>query len=168
MMITKNLKIIRENIQKAAGKAKRNSGDIRLICVTKEAKASQILDALAQGVRELGENRVKEAILKHRAIGDKATWHLIGHLQTNKVKDAVKMFSLIHSVDTIKLAQYINKEAGKLGKVQDILLEVNVSGEKTKFGIFPEKLGNFLESMKGFSNLKVSGLMAMKVFSSIL
>ncbi len=160
-MINKNLEIVRQNIEAAARKAGRDPKDARLICVTKEANSSQILDAVSQGVTELGENRVKDAALKHQAIADKATWHLIGHLQTNKVKDAVRMFALIHSVDSIRLAQYIDKEAKKIGKVQEVLIEVNVSGEKAKFGIPPDGLGKMLESIKDFSNIKVKGLMAM-------
>lgn len=160
-MINKNLEIVRQNIEVAARKAGRDPKDARLICVTKEANSSQILDALSQGVTELGENRVKDAILKHQAIADKATWHLIGHLQTNKVKDAVRMFALIHSVDSIRLAQYIDKEAKKLGKVQEVLIEVNVSGEKAKFGISADGLGKMLESIKDLSNIKVKGLMTM-------
>lgn len=160
-MINKNLEIVRQNIEIAARKAGRNPKDARLICVTKEANSSQILDALSQGVTELGENRVKDAVLKHQAIADKATWHLIGHLQTNKVKDAVRMFTLIHSVDSLRLAQYIDKEARKLGKVQEVLIEVNVSGEKAKFGISPDGLGKMLESIKDLSNIKVKGLMTV-------
>ena len=160
-MINKNLEIVRQIIEGTARKAGRNPKDIRLICVTKEANSSQILDALSQGVAELGENRVKDAVLKHQAIADKATWHLIGHLQTNKVRDAVKMFSLIHSVDSFRLAQYIDKEAKKLGKIQEVLIEVNVSGEKAKFGISPDGLGKMLESIKDLSNIKVKGLMTV-------
>lgn len=165
-MIKENLEKVRNNIKKAASKAGHNPKDIRLICVTKEANSSQILDALSHGVTELGENRVKEAILKHRAIADNATWHLIGHLQTNKVKEAVNMFTLIHSVDSIKLAQYINKEAAKLGKIQDVLIEVNTSGEKTKFGISPEETHNFIESLKLLNNIKITGLMTVTPLSN--
>ncbi len=160
-MIKKNLEIVRQNIEIAARKAGRSPNDVRLISVTKEANSSQILDALSHGVTELGENRIKDAVLKHRAIGDKATWHLIGHLQTNKVKDALRIFALIHSVDSIRLAHYIDKEAGKLGKIQEVLLEVNTSGEATKFGIPPDGLGKMLESIKGLGNIKVKGLMTM-------
>ena len=160
-MINKNLEIVRQNIEVAARKAGRNPKDTRFICVTKEANSSQIMDALSQGVSELGENRVKDAVLKHQAISDKATWHLIGHLQTNKVKDALRMFALIHSVDSLKLAQYIDKEAKKIGKVQEVLIEVNVSGEKAKFGISPDGLGKMLESIKDLSNIKAKGLMTM-------
>ncbi|MCK4463558.1 MAG: YggS family pyridoxal phosphate-dependent enzyme [Candidatus Omnitrophica bacterium] len=160
-MINKNLEIVRRNIEAAARKAGRNPKDARLICVTKEANSSQILDALSHGVTELGENRVKDAVLKHRAIAGKATWHLIGHLQTNKVKDAVRMFALIHSVDSLRLAQYIDKEARKSGKVQEVLIEVNVSGEKAKFGISPDGLGKMLESIKDLGNIKVKGLMTV-------
>ena len=156
-----NLSEIQNDIRTAAKKAGRRPEEIRLICVTKEAKSAQILDALSNGAKELGENRVKEAVLKYRAIGDKAIWHLIGHLQTNKVKDSLSMFELIHSVDSIKLARCIDKEAKRIGKIQKILIEVNVSGEQTKFGISPEDLGEVLESLKDLKNIEINGLMTV-------
>ena len=160
-MVNTNLSEIQNDIRKAAKKAGRRPEEIRLICVTKEAKSAQILDALSNGAKELGENRVKEAVLKHRAIRDNAIWHLIGHLQTNKVKDSLSMFELIHSVDSIKLARCIDKEAKRIGKIQKILIEVNVSGEQTKFGISPEDLGRVLESLKDLKNIEINGLMTV-------
>jgi len=165
-MIKENLEKVRQNIEKAANKAGRDAKEIRLICVTKEANSSQILDAISNGVTELGENRVQDAVLKHRAIADNTIWHLIGHLQANKVKAAVKMFSLIHSVDSIKSAQYINKEAGNIGKIQDILVEVNVSGEKTKFGVHPKELEDLIKAIKELENLRPTGLMAMTPYTT--
>jgi len=160
-MVNTNLLEIQNDIRTAAKKAGRRPEEIRLICVTKEAKSAQILDALSNGAKELGENRVKEAVLKHRAIGVNAIWHLIGHLQTNKVKDSLSMFELIHSVDSIKLARCIDKEAKRIGKIQKILIEVNVSGEQTKFGISPEDLGEVLESLKDLKNIEINGLMTV-------
>ena len=165
-MIKENLLQIKSNIEKAALKVGRDPQEIRLICVTKKANSSQILDALSNGVKELGENRVKEAVFKYRAIGESAVWHLIGHLQTNKVKDSVLMFHLIHSLDSFKLAQHIDKEAKIAGKIQEVLVEVNVSGEKTKFGISPDELGDFLESVKSLENIKITGLMTVTPLAS--
>lgn len=164
-MIKENLIDINARIEKAAQRAGRDPRDIRLICVTKEANSSDILDAVANGAKELGENRVKDAVLKHRAISDKVTWHLIGHLQTNKVKDAVQIFELIHSVDSLRLAQHIDKESRKITKIQEVLIEVNVSGEGTKFGITPSELGNFLKSANSFGNLHITGLMTVTPFT---
>ncbi|NQT22939.1 MAG: YggS family pyridoxal phosphate-dependent enzyme [Candidatus Omnitrophica bacterium] len=164
-MIKENLYTVNANIKRVAERANRKPGDIRLICVTKEADSSQVLDAISNGVAELGENRVREAVLKHKAIGEKVVWHLIGHLQTNKARDAVKIFSLIHSVDSVRLAQYIDKEAEKIGKIQEVLIEVNVSGEATKFGILPDKLASFIGSLKHLAHFKVKGLMTVTPFS---
>jgi len=160
-MVKTNLVKVRENIANAAKKAGRSPEGVRLITVTKEASSNQIFDAISMGAGDLGENRVRDALLKYRAIGDKVCWHLIGHLQTNKVKDAVKMFTYIHSVDSAKLAKAIDKEAEKLGKVQNILIEINVSNEETKFGIQPSVLESILQEIKDFTHIKVCGLMAM-------
>jgi len=161
IMINNNITIVRQHIKHAAARAGRAEDAVRLICVTKEANSAQILDAISQGATDLGENRIQDALLKHRAIGQNATWHLIGHLQTNKVRDAVKIFQLIHSVDSLRLAQCIDTEAGKIGKVQDMLIQVNVSGEKTKYGIPPSMLGDLLEAVKSLANLRVQGLMTV-------
>jgi PLP dependent protein len=104
---------------------------------------------------------VQDAAAKHRLIGDKAAWHLIGHLQTNKAKDAVKIFDLIHSVDSVHLAQEIDKQAGKLGKVQDILIQVNTSGEESKFGIAPEAAIDLLKAIVIYPNIKIKGFMTI-------
>ena len=109
----------------------------------------------------IGENRVQDALLKYQAIGDRAAWHLIGHLQTNKTRDAVKIFSLIHSLDSVRLAREIDKEASKLGKIQDALVEVNVSGEDSKFGIGPGELKDFLKEVALYPNINIKGLMTI-------
>jgi pyridoxal phosphate enzyme (YggS family) len=160
-MLKTNIENVRLRIEKAAKKAGRRPSDIKIICVTKEATASQIFEAMSLGLAEFGENRVKDAMLKHRALSDNAAWHMIGHLQTNKVKDAVSIFSLIHSVDSAKLAERIDKEAEKINKIQNVLLEVNVSGEDTKFGMPAEELDSMLGITKSLSHIKVCGLMAM-------
>lgn len=142
-------------------KSGRSASAVRLVCVTKEATVEQIEEALSAGARIFGENRVQAAVAKHKAIGDKAAWHLIGHLQTNKVKDAVRISDLIHSVDSVRLAQEIDKQAGKLGKVQNILIQVNTSGEESKFGITPEAVTGLLKDISIYSNIKVKGLMTI-------
>ena len=132
-----------------------------LVCVTKEAAVPQMEEALEAGAVMFGENRVQDAAAKHKAIGDKAAWHLIGHLQTNKAKDAVKIFTLIHSVDSLHLAQEIDKQAGKIGKVQDILIQVNTSGEESKFGISPEGAVGLVKDAGSLKNLSIKGLMTI-------
>ena len=161
-MIADNIKSVRHRIAMACEKAGRPAESVQLVCVTKEATVDQIREAIAAGVSILGENRVQDAVAKHGIIGDAASWHLVGHLQTNKVKDAVRIFSLIHSVDSLRCAEAIDKEAGKLGKVQDILIQVNTSGEKTKFGISEEQLtGLILKITALCRNISIKGLMTI-------
>ncbi|MFH1593158.1 MAG: YggS family pyridoxal phosphate-dependent enzyme [Candidatus Omnitrophota bacterium] len=160
-MIADNIKSVTERIARCCGNAGRPAGCVQLITVTKEASVSQMEEAFCAGAHDFGENRVQDALTKHSAIGDKVKWHLIGHLQTNKVKDAVKVFSLIHSVDSLKLAQAIDKEAAKLGKRQSILIQVNVSGEESKFGIAPEEAIDFLKVASAYPNISIDGLMTI-------
>ena len=160
-MIAENLESVRQRIVSSCGKIGRPSGDITLVCVTKEAKLSEIEALLELGVKDLGENRVQDALLKYRAIGPKPNWHLVGHLQTNKAKNAVKIFSLIHSVDSARLAKEIDKEAGKINKIQDILIQVNTSGEKTKFGIRPDKVLGIFKEVILYPNIGIKGLMTI-------
>lgn len=160
-MIADNLKFVTERIARCCEKAGRSPGGVKLVAVTKEASISQMNEAMASGASSFGENRVQGALIKHRAIGSKAEWHLIGHLQTNKVKDAVRIFSLIHSVDSLKLTQTIDKEAAKLGKRQSILIQINTSGEESKFGISPGETIDFLKEASLYPNIIIEGLMTI-------
>lgn len=160
-MIRENLDFVTQKIQKACEKSGRSPDEVRLVCVTKEVGVPEAEELLALGAKDLGENRVQELVLKHSSIGDRATWHLIGHLQTNKVKEAVKIAALIHSVDSERLAKEIDKEAKKLGKVQDILIQVNVSGEESKFGIRPEDVEGLIKNIVLYPNINITGFMTM-------
>ncbi|OGW94417.1 MAG: YggS family pyridoxal phosphate enzyme [Omnitrophica bacterium RIFCSPLOWO2_01_FULL_45_24] len=160
-MIADNLKSVTQGIARCCEKTRWHPGDVKLICVTKEANIKEIEEVLALKVKDIGENRVQDALIKYRAIGDRAIWHLVGHLQTNKVKDAVKIFSLIHSIDSIRLAKEIDKEAEKINKVQDILVEVNTSGEESKFGITPNDIGAFFKEISLYPNINILGLMTI-------
>jgi hypothetical protein len=160
-MIAENIKAVTHRIARSCDISGRPASAVELICVTKEATVEQMEEALGAGVRIFGENRVQDAAAKYRIIGDKAAWHLIGHLQTNKAKDAVKIFDLIHSVDSVHLAQEIDRQAGKLGKIQDILIQVNTSGEESKFGIAPEAVTDLLKAIIIYSNIKVKGFMTI-------
>ena len=160
-MIAENIKAITRRIARSCEKSGRPASQVELVCVTKEATVEQMGEALNAGARIFGENRVQDAIAKHKAIGDKASWHLIGHLQTNKAKDAVKIFDLIHSVDSVHLAHEIDKQAGKLGKVQDVLIQVNTSGEESKFGVTPEAAMGLLKEIALYPNIKIKGLMTI-------
>ena len=160
-MIADNLKLVRQRIAACCQNLGRPANSVTLVCVTKEASTSEVEDLLGLGVREFGENRVQELSKKYKIIGNKANWHLVGHLQTNKVKDAVRVTSLIHSVDSARLAKEIDKEAGKINKVQDILVEVNTSGEVTKFGIKPADTAEFLKEVISYPNININGLMTI-------
>lgn len=160
-MISENIKRVKQAISICCKKSGRPADDVRLICVTKEASVFLMEEALASGIEDFGENRVQDAIVKYKAIGGRAVWHLIGHLQTNKARDAVKIFSLIHSVDSLRLAEEIDKQAGKAGKVQDILIQVNVSGEESKFGVPASDAGRLIEASRSFKNLDIKGLMTI-------
>lgn len=160
-MISDNLKVVTQRISKSCEKSGRNLSDVKLICVTKEASVDETREALKSGVTDIGENRVQDGVSKYAAIGGKVTWHLIGHLQTNKARDAVRIFSLIHSVDSIRLAREIDKEAKKIQKTQDVLIQVNTSGEKSKFGIAPEDLEAFYKEVLLYPNINILGLMTI-------
>ena len=161
IMIADKINSIRHRIARSCEKTGRYPDDVKLICVTKEADISQIKEVLTLGASEIGENRVQAALIKHKQIGSRAKWHLIGHLQTNKVKDALQVFSLIHSVDSVRLAKEIDKEAKKINKVQDVLIEVNTSGEKTKLGIAPADIIAFFKEVTLYPNINILGLMTV-------
>lgn len=156
LSISDNIRDVRNNIE-IAGKGR----DISLVCVTKKAAIESIMEAISCGINIIGESRVSEALDKYNKLPKGISWHLVGHLQTRKVKDAVKLFDLIHSVDTVKLAEVIDKRAKEIGKVQDVLLEVNISGEITKFGFKPEDVKKAFDEISGWRNIKVQGLMTM-------
>jgi len=159
--IKNNLKIINEKIRKAASRANRNSEEIKLVAVTKTATIEQIKEAISAGVKTIGENKVQEAKEKYQILSADIEWHLVGHLQTNKVKYAIEIFDLIHSVDSIKLAKEIDRRSQQFGMITNVLVEVNVSGEETKYGIKPEEVESFLKEVSEFSRIKVRGLMTI-------
>ena len=160
-MISENIQSVRQRIAKSCEKSGRDPEEIKLVCVTNAASIAQIEEVLDLGIRLLGENRIQDTIAKHAVIVDKAEWHLIGHLQTNKVRDAVSIFSLIHSVDSARLAKEIDKEALKIGKVQDILIQVNTSGEASKFGAEPGAVESLIRDIGIYPNINIRGLMTI-------
>jgi pyridoxal phosphate enzyme (YggS family) len=131
---------------------------LHIVAVSKTVAVPKIEQAIAHGITILGENRVQEAKTKYAIISNRVTWHMVGHLQTNKVRDALKIFSLIHSLDSLHLAQEIEK---KTSTPIDCLIEVNTSQESTKFGIEPENAIAFYEALKDFDNIKIKGLMTI-------
>lgn len=160
-LIKENLEAVHKKIADAAARVGRTD-KITLVAVTKNHPVEMMEEAARCGVTDVGENRVQEAMQKLEAFPDNGlTWHLIGHLQTNKAKPAVEHFHLIHSIDSEHLLKAVNKEAGKIGKVQDILLQVNVAREESKFGMEVEDFPAICELAKGLDHVCVRGLMCM-------
>lgn len=160
MSIAQNIEKIRSNIKKACEISGRNYDDITILGVTKTVGTDDIMCAVNEGITELGENRVQEFLEKYDKIPN-VKWHIIGHLQTNKVKYIIGKTKLIHSVDSVKLAEEIERLSKKAGVITDILIEVNISGEETKSGISENEILPFLEKAENFSNVKVKGFMTM-------
>lgn len=164
--IKKNLDIIRTKIEAAAIKSGRKLEDITLVAVSKTVEPQKILKALDEGITELGENRVQELTEKYDIINRNCNWHLIGHLQTNKVKYIIDKVKMIHSVDRYNLAEEINDRAQKIGKTIDILLQVNISGEESKFGVCENDAFALIKQIARLQNIRVRGLMTMAPFAS--
>lgn len=166
-MISENLIAVKNHIVEAARKSGRDPGRIRLVTVTKQVPEDNIREAQHAGAMLFGENKVQEAIKKIDALGaEKFRWHFIGHLQKNKVKNIFGLFELIHSVDSIALAELIHSGSLKLGRVTPILLQVNISGESSKSGLAPERLEETLAAASKFKGVKVEGLMTIPPYNS--
>jgi hypothetical protein len=157
---------IRQRVEDACGRAGRDPRDIRLVAVTKTVPPERIREAVAAGVTTLGENRVQEAAAKAAEVAGDVVWHLVGHLQTNKVKKAVAVFEMIQSVDSLELAREIDRRAAEAGRRMDVLVEVNTSGEATKFGVRPEECVDLVGEMSHLSRISVRGLMTIGAFTS--
>ncbi len=160
MAVKDNIDSIKSRIKDACERSGRSIDEITIVGVTKTFEADKILQAVECGITNVAENRVQELVRKYDDV-DNVSWHLIGHLQTNKVKYISDKVSLIHSVDSVKLAQEIDRQAEKNGRVIDVLVEVNVSGEESKFGVSPDELDKLLLGVSEFSHIRVQGLMTM-------
>ncbi|MEK7701891.1 MAG: YggS family pyridoxal phosphate-dependent enzyme [candidate division NC10 bacterium] len=159
--IRANLERVRERIARAAERAGRRAEDVLLVGVSKTVEVGRIREAVAGGLPALGENRVQQARPKIAEIGRPVPWHLVGQLQTNKAKDAVELFDVIHSVDRPELARELDKRARQRGRPVEALVQVNLAGEGQKGGVVPEGLGELLDSVAGFDHVRVRGLMAI-------
>lgn len=160
MSIKENLIKIKENIAKSCEKSGRNPEDVLILAVTKTRSAEEINEAISLGITDIGENRVQELMSKYDDVDKKVRWHIIGHLQTNKVKYIADKVCMIHSVDSVKLAQEIDRQCEKIGKVMDILIEVN-SGEENKNGISYDDVYALIEEAAAMKNVRIRGLMTM-------
>ena len=161
MTIADNIASIQERISKSALRAGRDPAEIRLVAVSKTVSAESIQEAIAAGVTILGENYMQEARNKIARIEKQVEWHFIGHLQSNKAKYAVDLFSMIQSVDRLALAEELGQEANKRGKIVPVLIQVNISGEESKSGIDPQETLQLLERIAALQHLAVQGLMTM-------
>jgi len=166
-MIKNNVLKVQGQIAQACRKAGRDPEEVTLVAVTKFAPLEDIQQAIDAGVRHIAENRVQEAESKFPVLLAKnpgLTTHIIGHLQTNKAKDAIKVASLIQSVDSLKLAQEIEKQAAKTAKSVDILVQFNTAREEQKFGAAPEEADTLIEAISQLPHVNIKGLMAMAPF----
>ncbi len=163
-MIKENINTVLENIDTACKNAGRKPEDVCLIAVSKTKPVSMLLEAYDCGMRQYGENKVQEMCDKMPQLPQDIHWHMIGHLQTNKVKYIVGRTELIHSVDSIKLAEEISRESCKKNVISNILVEVNVAREESKFGIMPEDAVAFVEMISRLPGICVKGLMTIAPF----
>jgi len=163
-MIKENYQEVKKDVENVAVTSGRNSEDVTLIAVSKLKPEEDLLEAYEAGARDFGENWVQEMNSKHDNLPEDIRWHMIGHLQTNKVKYIVGWVHLIHSVDSVKLAKEISKESVKKGVTTNILVEVNVAGEESKYGITPETAAENIMEMSKLPNIKIKGLMTVAPF----
>jgi len=161
MDVAGNIRAIREVVAEAAGRSGRSPGAVRLMAVTKTVDDDRIGEAVRAGVDIIGENYVQEAKRKLETLGKRCEWHLIGRLQANKAKYAVRLFDMIHSVDRLELAAEIDRRAAAAGVIMKILIEVNVAGEETKSGVPIADAVNLVRAVAPLPSLSVRGLMTM-------
>ncbi len=168
-MIKNNLEDIRKRIADACSRCGRDAGEVVLVAVSKTNPAQAVINAVTCGQIVFGENRVQELCEKQdevsAAVSKPLEWHLIGHLQTNKVKYVIGRVKLIHSVDSLKLACEIDKESAKKGLISDILLEINISGEDSKFGLRPDEVLPVVSEISRMKNVRLRGLMTVAPFT---
>lgn len=161
MNVQEKWEIVQQNIEEACLRSARNKEDVKVIAVTKYVSIQRMKEALEAGLDHIGESRAQDALPKAELLGNRGTWHFIGHLQTNKVKDVIEPFSYIHSLDRLSLAKEMNKRAEKLGKTISCFVQVNVSNEETKHGLAFNQVEDFIESLQDLPFIKVVGLMTM-------
>lgn len=160
-MLKENLRQTQKNISGALAGSCRKEGDVTLIAVSKTKPVNMIKEVYDLGIRDFGENKVQEITEKYPQLPKDIRWHLIGHLQTNKVKYIIDKVCMIHSVDSYKLAQEISRQAVKHDVIADILIEVNVAGEDSKFGVSPEDAAALCEKISLLPNIHIRGLMTV-------
>ena len=160
-MVAENLAQVQKNIEESCGNVNRDPGEVTLIAVSKTKTVEMLREAYDAGARVFGENKVQEIVDKYDHMPSDVKWHMIGHLQRNKVKYIVDKVAMIHSVDSFRLAETIEKEAAKKNVTVPILIEVNVAQEESKYGLKPEEVLPFIEEIADFSHIQIKGLMTI-------
>lgn len=160
-MVAENLAQVQKNIEESCGNVNRDPGEVTLIAVSKTKPVEMLREAYDAGARVFGENKVQEIVDKYDHMPSDVKWHMIGHLQRNKVKYIVDKVAMIHSVDSFRLAETIEKEAAKKNVTVPILIEVNVAQEESKYGLKPEEVLPFIEEIADFSHIQIKGLMTI-------
>ena len=163
-MLEQNLRNVQAKIAAACERANRNPEDVLLVAVSKTKPLSDVEELIKCNQQDFGENKVQELVDKYENVSTSVNWHLIGHLQTNKVKYIVDKACLIHSVDSVHLAKEIEKEAAKKGVIAKILIQVNIAKEDTKFGISEEDIYDLIDEIKNFEHIQIEGLMTIAPF----
>lgn len=163
-MITENLKQVEKNICNACMRSGRTREEVTLIAVSKTKPVEMLKEAYEDGIRVFGENKVQELTMKEGILPKDINWHMIGHLQRNKVKQLVGKTKLIHSVDSLRLAEQIQNDFAKRNEIAHILIEVNIAKEDTKFGVMPEEAESLIRDVSKFSNVRIDGLMTIAPF----
>ncbi len=161
MNIQDNLKIVKEKINRAAARAGRDPAGIRIVAVTKTHQPEVVDQAVKAGLVDVGENKVQEFLDKARMVKEDCRWHFVGHLQRNKVNKVIGRFELIHSLDSLRLARKIDKSSLAAGAVANVLVQVNTSGEESKYGIEPDEAEELCARVSSFEGVRVRGLMTM-------
>jgi len=161
MTMKDNLEHVRERIARAAERAGRNPAAITIVAVTKTHGPDVVTAAIEAGITDFGENKVQEFLAKASDVKLPCRWHLVGHLQTNKVAKVIGRFALVQSIDSVRLAEHLSRSGGAAGVTTDILLEVNTSGEESKFGLAPDEVSSACGLIAKLPNLRVRGLMTV-------
>ena len=155
---------MQDRITAAAERAGRDARSVQIVAVSKTKPVSLILEAIDAGLTDIGENRVQEAMGKYNQVDRPAKWHLVGHLQRNKVRQALPIFDLIHSVDSLRLLTEIDRRSAQLDSRTEVLVQVNTSGEPSKYGLAPDAVLDFIENALGYAHIRIKGLMTIGAF----
>ena len=162
--IRENFLRMQDRITAAAERAGRDARSVQIVAVSKTKPVSLILEAIDAGLTDIGENRVQEAMGKYNQVDRPAKWHLVGHLQRNKVRQALPIFDLIHSVDSLRLLTEIDRRSAQLDSRTEVLVQVNTSGEPSKYGLAPDAVLDFIENALGYAHIRIKGLMTIGAF----